>query len=84
MRQWKWLAILGVLLITTIGLLSVPPKTVSASAIDINADRSALTGDHSISYQQISIRTNRTPERTNFDQIVQRADDAAAQFPIED
>lgn len=55
MRQWKWLAILGVLLITTIGLLSVPPKTVSASAIDINADRSALTGDHSISCQQISV-----------------------------
>lgn len=84
MKQWKWITILGLLLITTIGLLSVPPKTVSASVRDINADKSAPTGDHSISYPQISIRTNRTPKRTNLDEVVERADDAAAQFPIED
>lgn len=48
---------------------------------EINADKSAPTGDSSISYPQISIRTSRTLERKNLDEIVERADDAAAQFP---
>lgn len=51
---------------------------------EINADKSAPTGQHAISYPQISIRTNRTPDRTNLDEIVEIADNAAAQFPIED
>ncbi|MFQ6324157.1 bacterial Ig-like domain-containing protein [Lactococcus garvieae] len=84
MKQWKWIVALGLLLLTTIGLLSVPSQNVSAEVRGINADKSAPTGDPSISYPQISIRTNRTPERTPLDEIVQRADDAAAQFPIEE
>lgn len=63
------------LLITTIGLLNVSPKTVSETVGDINAAKSAPTGDHSISYPLISIRINRTPEL---------ADDADAKLPIED
>lgn len=86
MKRQKWITMLGALLIIVLGLLSLQPQYAKAASIErgINADKSAPTGDHSISYPQISIRTNRTPERTNLDEIVRRADNAAAQFPIED
>ncbi|MGG5325560.1 hypothetical protein IGJ83_003241 [Enterococcus pernyi] len=84
MKQWKWITALGLLLLTTIGLLSVPSLKVSAEVRGIDANKSAPTGDPSISYPQISIRTNRTPERTNLNEIIQRADEAAEQFPIEE
>lgn len=75
---------LGLLLLTTICLLSVPSLNVSAEVRGIKTDKSAPTGDPSINYPQISIRTNRTPDWTNLDEIIQRADDAAEQFPIEE
>lgn len=88
MKQWKWITMfVGLSLIITMGLISIYPQTTSALSIremGINANKSAPTGDHNISYPQISIRTNRTPERTNLDEIVQRADGVASQFPIEE
>lgn len=82
----KCILILGVILITFLSLLSVPSQIAIAAntSREINADKSAPTGDHNISYPQISIRTNRTPERTNINEIIKIADNEAAKFPIEE
>lgn len=50
----------------------------------INADKFAPTGDPKVSYPQISIRTNRTPQRTNLNEVIKRANNAAEKYPIED
>lgn len=64
-----------------LGIVLSSSQTVSAA---IANDQSAPTGDPSVGYPQIAIRTNRTAERTDMNNVIKQADDVANQFPIED
>ncbi|WP_216640181.1 hypothetical protein [Aeromonas sp. CA23] len=50
----------------------------------IQSDKYAPTGDVNVEYPQLCIRTNRTPERTDIEEVVDAANKVADQFPIED
>lgn len=90
MKKRNLLMTIGAIFMMGYGLLASETTPVSAQTFEnisergINADKSAPTGDPNVSYPQISIRTNRTPERTNLNEVVKRANSAAEQYPIED
>lgn len=67
-------------------VVTTDPKLTTAQCCfkDVEPDKSAPTGDRTISYPQISIRTNRTPIRTDLSEIVKRADDVASKYPMAD
>lgn len=74
-------------IIFILGLVTVVnPNQVLADKINygIGNNISEPTGDPTIGYPQIAIRTNRTPERTNIPDVVKQADDVANQFPVGD
>ena len=73
----------GTLLLTTV-LFALPLQASAGTLTGINPDKSVPTGDPNVSYPQISIRTNRTPERTDLNDVISRADKAASQFPSDD
>ncbi|MGP6379434.1 hypothetical protein ACTZGB_07795 [Yersinia bercovieri] len=50
----------------------------------ISNDKYAPTGDASVRYPQLSIRTNRTAERSDLNEVIKIADNAANQFPADD
>ncbi|HAP15600.1 MAG TPA: hypothetical protein DCR07_05785, partial [Lactococcus sp.] len=84
MRKNKIFSI--VLIAFTFGILGAltASTTVKAGVLDIDTSQYEPTGNPNVSYPQISIRTNRTPERTNITDIVRLADEAAAKYPVGD
>ncbi|EUJ27402.1 hypothetical protein MFLO_13073 [Listeria floridensis FSL S10-1187] len=50
----------------------------------VSEDTYEPTGNAEVGYPQIAIRSNRTAERTNLDEVVALADTAADEFPKED
>ncbi|WP_251711749.1 hypothetical protein [Lactococcus ileimucosae] len=84
MRKNKIFSI--VLIAFTFGILGalMPSTTVKARTMDIDTSQYEPTGNPNVSYPQISIRTDRAPERTNIAEIVKLADEAAAKYPIGD
>ncbi|WP_338926743.1 hypothetical protein IHE33_05330 [Mycetohabitans endofungorum] len=49
-----------------------------------DTDKYSPTGNESIGYPQICIRTNRTAERTDLKQVIRSADEVAKQYPSGD
>lgn len=88
MKKSNLLMTVGAIFMMGYGLLT--SEIASAQSFEpisergINADKSAPTGDPNVSYPQISIRTNRTPERTDLNEVITRANGAADQYPIEE
>ncbi|MGK0552213.1 hypothetical protein ACSFB8_08400 [Enterococcus faecalis] len=67
---------------TTVSQAETTDSVNSAISVGgIATDKYAPTGDPSISYPQISIRTNRTPQRTDLASIENQADKIANKFP---
>lgn len=60
------------------------PNPLMSVFTSTNADRYAPTGDPSVGYPQMCIRTNRTAERTDMNEVVEKANAAADQYPKED
>ncbi|CFQ45435.1 hypothetical protein [Yersinia aleksiciae] len=50
----------------------------------ISNDKYAPTGDQNVNYPQLCIRTNRTAERSNLNEVIIVADSVANQFPPDD
>ncbi|OEG18622.1 hypothetical protein BCR23_13360 [Enterococcus quebecensis] len=57
-------------------------QVISSRAIQ--NDKYEPTGNQDVRYPQIVIRTNRTPERTDMNDVIKKADTAADQYPFED
>ncbi|HDR7711202.1 TPA: hypothetical protein QCX89_003207 [Bacillus cereus] len=77
----------AILLISTLflGLTSVSAQAnLDYSAKSLKPDKYEPTGDPSIGYPQMVIRTNRTAERTNFEEVIQKANQVANQYPTND
>ncbi|HGJ5873300.1 MULTISPECIES: hypothetical protein [Arsenophonus] len=52
------------------------------SIMSVTPDKYAPIGDPTVGYPQLCIRTNRTAERTNLDEVIKILDAAADQYPI--
>lgn len=50
----------------------------------ISSDKYEPIGDPDMGYPQMAIRTNRTPQRTDLESVIRRANQVADQYPIED
>lgn len=72
--------------ISVIGLSSHSAEAAMKSVPynSISEDKYEPLGDPKIGYPQISIRTNRTEERTNLNEVIEIADNAANAFPSGD
>lgn len=71
--------------VLTFMMVATPRQVVAQCYFQGIADNKyAPTGNKAISYPQISIRTNRTPMRTDLNEVIQLADKAAAKYPIAD
>lgn len=84
MKILKWILLTCTLILLTTTSFALQTQVSAAMLTGINADKSAPTGDPDVSYPQISIRTNRTPLRTDLNDVVGRADKVASQFPVND
>lgn len=51
---------------------------------DTRGDKSEPTGNPAVGYPQMCVRTNRTAQRTDMGQVIEKADEAADRFPESD
>ncbi|MGR6001831.1 hypothetical protein ACT7C7_30525 [Bacillus cereus] len=86
MKKRNLLMLIGSIISTLIlGITSAfAESTLIPNIKSTVADKYEPTGDANIGYPQIAIRTNHTAERTNQEAIIQKANEVADQYPIED